>query len=317
MDETAGELKPVSGESREDTSAVPYTGRAAMQTTGADNREPELNELRARIEQTEVEMIGTLNAIQDKLSFENMMGMAEEKILETLLDKVKSMMKDINVKSKDIGHMAMDTVKQHPVPVALLGLGLGLLLMRGMRSSSEERQTDGGWSYSLEHGESLPEDIYQSGLEEPGGSEYREGGNLASGHGMRIGETMSRLKEKASEASHKVGEFAGQLRGKAKGHRGESQQTQTEQAEEHERGFSQVLKATPFTIGAAAFALGLLIGMAAPGSRRERKILGGTRETLKEKAKELGHTTMEKVEHVFGRATDAAKQEAEKQGFPM
>lgn len=143
-----------------------------------------LQELMSRIERTEAEMTETLDAIQERLSLDYLKNRAEEKILTPALKEAGVMIEKANQMVKGVGEVSMQLVNENPLPVALIGLGLGWLALKSLTNTSEGV---GELSQGSSEAGFLPEELYQAGLEEPGSREYREGGNLSaqrSGRGV-------------------------------------------------------------------------------------------------------------------------------------
>ena len=76
---------------------------------------------RAEIERTRTDMSETVDAIQDKLSPQNIKEQAKEQAKDT---------------AKGAGSTIMETIRENPVPAALTGIGLGWLFVSARRSSS-------------------------------------------------------------------------------------------------------------------------------------------------------------------------------------
>ncbi len=83
-----------------------------------------LRDLREEIERAEAELVGTLVAIQDKLTFDRMKKEAGEKVREATVEKVKAMAENVSDRGRRAGQTAMETLRRHPVSTAALSLGL-------------------------------------------------------------------------------------------------------------------------------------------------------------------------------------------------
>lgn len=114
-----------------------------------ENRSPD--QIERDIEQTRSQMAGTLDDIQRKFSPGQMVDQA---------------LGYLDEKSGKIGNQVMDTIRENPVPVTLIGVGLAWLATSGWSGSSEYR---GGSRYS------------GTGSRVSGGQGYGTG----SGYGMR------------------------------------------------------------------------------------------------------------------------------------
>lgn len=145
----------------------------------------------------------------------------------------------------------------------------------------------------------------------------------------RVSDAASRAKAKMSETAGKVSDWSkekmhrlGQKREEARGRLSESgERLRYEMRDRMERvksrasmsrdRASEIVDEYPLIVGISAMAVGLLVGLSIPSSRRERRILG-------EKASHLREQVRETAEHVVERgkeAIEAAKREAERQGL--
>jgi ElaB/YqjD/DUF883 family membrane-anchored ribosome-binding protein len=120
------------------------------QVIAADSDE-NTEQLRADIEDTRAEMTQTINEIQERLSPEHLVGQVKETVREATIGKVEKVMERVGETIsgvteparevagragsaiKEAGSSVADSVWKNPIPVALIGLGVGMLLMRNFR----------------------------------------------------------------------------------------------------------------------------------------------------------------------------------------
>ena len=111
----------------------------------------------------------------------------------------------------------------------------------------------------------------------------------------RAHEAMSETRARAREKAHALRERAG--RGS---HRVEDR-------------FESALRDNPLAVGAAAAALGLAIGLTAPSTRRESKLMGPVRDRLIDRAKhatqDASHKVRDVAAHVKQRAQETARED--------
>ena len=69
----------------------------------------------------------------------------------------------------------------------------------------------------------------------------------------------------------------------------------SEMATESERAFNRWIRENPLAVGAAAVAVGAVIGAAIPETRRERELIGDARDRLVGAAKDLATQKVEQV----------------------
>jgi ElaB/YqjD/DUF883 family membrane-anchored ribosome-binding protein len=66
----------------------------------------------------------------------------------------------------------------------------------------------------------------------------------------------------------------------------------------------------PLAVGAAAFALGAVVGLAIPSTRYEGELLGETRDELLRKAQDKGSMLLDKTRHVVDEAANVVSKES-------
>jgi ElaB/YqjD/DUF883 family membrane-anchored ribosome-binding protein len=120
------------------------------QIVAADSDE-NTEQLRADIEDTRAEMTQTINEIQERLSPEHLVGQVKETVREATIGKVERVMERVGETIsgvtepalevagragsaiKEAGSSVGNSVWRNPIPVAFIGLGVGMLLMRNFR----------------------------------------------------------------------------------------------------------------------------------------------------------------------------------------
>ena len=251
----------------------------------ADEAEVERDEIersRAEIERTRAEMGETVDAIQQKLSPENLKEQAKDRVRETTVGR------------------AMETVRENPLPAALTGIGLGWLFMSARKRSSGRVTSRDEAYYSYDYSPSYGYPPRYEGQEVDGPS-----------NGQALERARDRVGETASQAQDKAGQVASQAQNQVS-RLGDQAQYRTRRAGEE---FQRVLRENPLTVGAIVAGVGAAIGLALPETGKENEVMGEARDTFVEKAQEKVQETQEKVQRVTEEAQSAAKEEAENQGL--
>lgn len=216
--------------------------------------------------------------------------------------------------------------KEHPMPAAVIGLGLGWLLVESSRNEEKSQQGfrgDYGYgrgTYGGSYGSARTTGYATGGYAGTTGYEGKdydesESGGRLSAVKDKVMDAAESAKDAVSGAGHKVGDKVGDaagwtkdqayaLRGKAK--------TQTRRAR---IGFWQTMEENPLMVGAATLALGVIAGLAIPSTRKEDELMGETRDRLVDEVKEAGQDVMEKGKHVAEAVVDKVKDEAQSQGL--
>lgn len=300
----------------ETESTRPSEGIAGKYASGGEQPSPTADDLeaqRAQVEETRAEMSDTIDAIQEKLSPGNLAQQAKETVkgatvgkvqdtVSTATDSVQQAASTASTTAQDaaasaaetakgLSSAAVETVKHNPVPAALVGIGLGWLIV----SAREKRATRQSPPTSYRS--------YSSPYAPP----------RASGQ-----ETAGPVGQAVNQAQDTVSQVAGQAQDTAQQAVTQASQlgTQVQQrARQTVGGFQCVMQQNPLAVGAVGVALGLAIGLAIPETQREDQLLGQTRESFMEKAQQTAQNTAQKVKTVAQEALGTAKEEAKKQGL--
>ncbi|HEY0554768.1 MAG TPA: hypothetical protein VGG20_10920, partial [Thermoanaerobaculia bacterium] len=215
--------------------------------------------------------------------------------------------------------------REHPMPAAVVGLGLGWLLVDTSRKSDGHDGRDlgdyrgyGAGSYrqgyagDVEYGES-------SGVLSAAKDKLMDVADSTkealSSATDRVGDAADWTKEHASDLGHQVSDKASALSHQARD-RASALGTQAKQQAKRARlGFWQTMEENPLMVGAAVLALGVIAGLAVPSTDKEDELMGETRDHLLDEAKEAGQQALDKGKHVAEAVADKVKQEARNQGL--
>jgi gas vesicle protein len=197
---------------------------------------------------------------------------------------------------------ALKIAKQHPLPSAVIGLGIGWLLLDSSRKTAGSRSYDG-----RERGAAVGavKDAAESAKDFAVHAKDKVS-DLASQAGDKLGDLTDKVREQASDLSDKVKEQASELGEKV--HEG---------ARKAQLGFWQLLEARPLMVGAATLAVGLLVGLSIPSTDVEDELMGETRDQLLDSAKDTGREVLDKGKQVANATVDAVKHAAEEQNLTV
>jgi len=275
---TGGEARPVTGP---DPALGGGVGGGAVVD---DVERAEIERTRAEIERTRADMGETVDAIQQRLSPENLKEQAKDRVMGATVGR-----------AQEAGSGIMETIRANPLPAALTGIGLTWLFASARRSQSSGRP-----SYYRGRTYDYPPPYYDERTTTSGPSA-----------GEALGRTRDRVGETASRAQDRAGQVASQAQDRVSD-LSDQAQYQTRRAGDE---FQRVLRESPLTVGALAVGVGAAIGLALPQTSREHEVMGEARDTLVEKAQEKAGEAQEKVQRVAEEAQSAAKDEAENQGL--
>jgi len=351
-------------------------GQGADQVMATATDDPAAIE--AEIAQTRAELSGTIDAIQQRLNPDTLGEQAKEKV-EDLAEQAKAAAREAvqeaqeavrvalleakdNLREATIGRVetmahqvsdtayearegVMATIRQNPIPAALVGVGLGWLWMN--RRSAPTRRMAGGYpamdrayrgrGYYPGEQETylLPGDSrYGNGRTQDGGNPIANAagraqhlvGDTAGRVGQTLGDTASQVGETAgnvagqvgqtaSNLASTVGETASNFASSTQGTAGNLVSGVQQQAQRAEDRFGLALRENPLAVGAVALALGAAVGLVLPQTDRENQLMGEARDTLVERAQGVAQEAVEKVQSVASEAQQTVKDEAKKQGL--
>lgn len=274
-------------------------------------------EIRRDIERTRADMDETVDALEQRLS------------PGQLLDEAWGLMKGSGG--------AGGAVREHAVPLALMGLGVAWLAVEQAtgRSVTGNGHATGPGTHGRADGRVGP---YRGDAVSDDGEWAHRGtgeklkdkaGSLAS----TAGDKASDLKERAADAASKVRGKADDM-GNGTAAMGDRDAEDGEGAREragemaHEAadrardlgakaqgGFRSLLDESPLAVAALSFGLGLAGGLSTPTTSFEDRTMGGTADTLKSRAKETAEDVGHKAAAVAGETARAVKDEAKRQGI--
>jgi ElaB/YqjD/DUF883 family membrane-anchored ribosome-binding protein len=277
---TGGEARPVTGP---DPALGGGVGGGAV-IDDVDAERAEIERTRAEIERTRADMGETVDAIQQRLSPENLKEQAKDRVMGATVGR-----------AQEAGSGIVETIRANPVPAALTGIGLTWLFASARRSQSSGPPRYRGRTYDY------PPRYYDEDTTTSG----------PSSAGEALGRTRDRVGETATRAQDKAGQVASQAQDRVSD-LSDQAQYQTRRAGDE---FQRVLRESPLTVGALAVGVGAAVGLALPQTSREHEVMGEARDTLVEKAQEKAGEAQEKVQRVAEEAQSAAKDEAENQGL--
>lgn len=170
--------------------ATDLTYQTAYALAPASTDDPEL--IRRQIDHTRTQLASTINAIGERLSPDNLIEQAKSSAKEATVGRIKDMTHQANRKVEGMSNGLSQTIRDNPLPVAVIGLGLGWLLL------SERGKRD---AYRMEEFDDRGRGYRYYGDEPYGRPEYYE-----EREGMR--EAAHSVERKAAEVKHRVGEAA-------------------------------------------------------------------------------------------------------------
>lgn len=276
-------------------------------------RDPET--IRREIRRTRGEMDDTVDELVDRLSVGN------------LVDEVWQ-----RLRSSGSGGGVGTVLRDHPVPLALMGLGLGWMAVEqatghSVSPGSERPEGRAGRRTGLAERNVLPRTVHGDAMAhslESDGHEDGEGVRETMSHATdRMKETVSdvgdrmkgkashagdRVKEKASELGHRVAETTSDLSHRASETVSDATSSLEDAGRKARRGMQDILEENPLALGSIVFGLGLASGLSLPSTRFEDRAVGETAENVKKEAKQMAKKGAEKAKEAGKDLAQSAKE---------
>lgn len=296
--------------------------------------------IRQNIERRRAQMSETINRIQYRLDPDRLRSEAEEAVRDATIGKVEDMAYKARRRMERTQRGVVQKVKSNPIPAALIGLGLGWLMMSGNDEDDRDYDYDRyrygydqvGYDYDADYNYGIYERSprYAGGAEYevyPRASEYGRGmdrgyggerGRMEEARG-RIHEATESARDQVQGATHRaqdqienmrerVQEGASELTDRVQHQAQQLRRQARMQSRRTRRGFDQTMESNPLAVGALALAAGALIGLAVPSTKFENEWMGEQRDHLLDDVKEQAQQTVEKVKNVANEAKSAAKE---------
>lgn len=263
---------------------------------------PETEHLKAQIEETRSQMGDTIDAIQERLSFSNISDQVSDRVnhaIETAkntaydatIGKAVTFMKNMGDGISD--NTMVKTAKNNPFPLALIGIGTGLLAYNMMKPR-QHRSFDGRREWSAD--KTYPEPVRNEpsmlkstqdklgnvadSVSNAASTAYATASDTVNSAYDSVSSKMSDAYSSAGDMAHRAYDKAGEL-----GH-------YTQQQYEH------YMDENPLAVGAIALAVGAAIGLAIPSTRYENEMMGETRDRLMEQAQTTANEYIDKAKNV-------------------
>lgn len=253
-----------------------------------DNRQPE--EIERDIERTREEVSSTIDAIQRKLTPGQMMDQALSYARTSL--------------PADFSSNLGTAVRENPVPVTLIGVGIAWLMAAGQGG----RQ---GAGYQRGYSQSAPLNRSTSGAYDAsfaaGPDEYATGDGHDEG---KLHRTMSKVGDAGRDMKHRIRDGGQHMKDRAQSVRGRASELGHRSQEQYYRAkdsFGHMLDEQPLMVGALGVALGAMLGAAAPRTQREDRLMGETRDQLMDKAKQRASEQAQKAKEAAEQKLDEAQ----------
>jgi hypothetical protein len=217
---------------------------------------------------------------------------ARNAIRAATLGKVETFATNLGDSMNDVRDTLLDTVYKNPLPATLTGVGLAWLLMNRSRSASARRYSSGNGSIGASVG-NVGTAV--------GNAAHQATGALAEGiHGATdaAGEVLESASGMVTAVAQAAGDSAQRAAHTAREGATALASTAQQGAKRVEQIFERQLRERPLAVGAAALAIGTMVGCALPRTRAEDELMGETRDDLLYRAGDAVHDAAASVRNL-------------------
>jgi ElaB/YqjD/DUF883 family membrane-anchored ribosome-binding protein len=295
MDKKPGDIRPHEVE-REELSVRYRDAQSARPSDVEVSRE--LAEMRRDIARTRAEMAETMYVIRQRLSPEHLKQQAKD----ATVGRAKEAVDDARSQVKSVRQSAMETIRQNPVPAAMVALGLGWLIVEGKGPRAEYAPSYYSPGYSrVNQFSGRVQDTDQVGNMAEQSTAFKA--KLAAE------EKASQVGDVVEQVQDRVAHLPDEAKAKADELRVEVQQ----QAEYAKSKVGEYVHQNPLAAGAIALAVGAALGTMIPETPQEDALMGEQHDRLMSRVEERAHDTLERAQHVAKEVAQEAKETAEEE----
>ena len=305
-------------------SGTPASGTTAVVTgtdTGTmDPGDKSAAQIEREVEGTRARLAQNLEALRESVSPGNLMDQA--------VDYVRTS------GGPEFAQSLGRAVRENPLPVALIGAGLGWLLLSGGRSSTSSASsstsqtrpssatvsyrtvTEGGVTRVIEAGRSdSSATSYSMTSSSTGGPSMTErAGAAASGMAERVGDAAGQAYQSAADAAgsvvQRVSDAASSVARGASDLGQDLRHQASRTGGQAQGGLDWLLREQPLVVGAVGVALGAALGALLPGTETEDRLMGEASDSLTRQVKDAAGEGYERVQQVAGEQIERAKDAA-------
>lgn len=292
--------------------------------------------IRRQIDYTRVQLGTTIQAISERLSPDYLIEQVKTSAREATVGRIKEMTHEANRKVEGASSSLGQVVRENPLPVAVIGLGLGWLLLSERNKRDMVQNGGNGYHtgrqmyYDDMHDDRLMRatrdrvgDIASSVGQSAAQMKNRVGntlqeagdtvsdvagraGEAVSDTSQRVGDTLSGTAARVGDAvtqttemvQDKAGEVSERARIEAEILRREAELRSRRAVQRTKQSFQQTMESSPLALGAVLVIAGAAVGAAIPASEYENRLMGETRDRLLDEAKVHAQDAVGKIQTV-------------------
>jgi ElaB/YqjD/DUF883 family membrane-anchored ribosome-binding protein len=298
----------------------PTTSRDVTGDTTRDvdeDRTPETEAIRGDIEGTRANMSSTIDAIQEKLSPQRIAEQAKGAVRDATVGRVQDMASNIGDSARDTGSTLMDSIRQNPLPAALIGIGAGWLFMSARRTAAERDRWRSRYEpgyYDQGYGRYSSRDYGYRDYGAPrrgqySGQQYGQQYSSSQQDNGKMGQVADNVKDKLSDVGDRAQDMTDTMKERASDMADQAQW----QAQRARGWLERMWDENPLVVAGAALAGGALLGLSIPATDAERQMMGEASGNVLQKAADTAQDVTQNVTEKAQQTMQQANQNASSQ----
>jgi ElaB/YqjD/DUF883 family membrane-anchored ribosome-binding protein len=270
-----------------------------------DRDEDETEIIAADIRITQERLGDTVEEIGERFNPTRLKEELKSDIRDATIGKVENMAQQTADMVSDAQRSLMESIRENPIPVVLVGLGLGWMILN---ASTRTKRMEAGSQYDNYQRRGGARSMYDE--QQGDGSSMYYDDQRGRDYDQQQSGTLDRARNKASDVVDTVKQKTTQLADETQRKASEMGERVADQTRMQTRRVERAFQDNPLVIGAAALALGLAAGLAIPSTETEDELVGETRDELVDKMRDVAEDTKSKVQQVAERVMDQAESTA-------
>lgn len=274
------------------------TVKAELKAHFADAKElikKELIEAKAVIKR---EVATEIDSVKTRVTDE--LAQAKTAMRDATIGKVETMVHDAKDKVQNARTSVMETVRENPIPAAMIGVGLAWLLFGRRKPRHAAYAIQGHDAQPAEPREGNVATRSVHAIQDAAGAGAHQVNELAHQAGRKISDVTSTAASAANRAVHEAGSAIVSTASRVQHAGADLGHGAATQARKIRSQGSELFQANPLAVGAAVIAVGAAVALALPHTRIEDDLMGEARDQLADRVQDVAHDAI-------GRAGDAAE----------
>ncbi|MGQ0646151.1 MAG: DUF3618 domain-containing protein [Gemmatimonadaceae bacterium] len=299
-------------------------------SAGREAGNEEIGAIREQILDTRERMSATLDELSERLHPRVVAAQLTAEVTDTILDATMGRMTDMARSAADMAtgveQSVVRTIRNHPMPAALIGAGVAWLLWRTWQGTDVDTRASGPDVYDRDTESSDFFDEELDDLEEAHETDRPRRREPVAALGRSVRDTAARVQDRARDVAEHAADRARDVAervgdGAKRAADGVGQRTRraaesiARQSKRQARRAGDKYHEHPLAVAALTLAAGFALGITAPMTDREVEVMGRSSSKLADRADDIVTDVADRTERVVDRTRREGELAAEEEGL--